>query len=267
MPFFRHENIDFYYEDYGSGPAFVFSHGLGNNLAQVRALMGDLPGVRVILYDNRGHGRTSGIVDPARLTFPVMAEDMAALLDHLAVPAAAVGGVSMGAGISMAFCLKNPDRTKALVLSRPAWLNSPEPPNLTILQMIGDLVEKYGPEPAVEHFRSSERYADFESIAPETAKTLVASFTNRGAEATISTYRYIPASVPFHSWEELRSIRAPALVLANRNDPIHPFEYAEQLCSALPHATWREIPSKSESLELHQSRFREYVTEFLRAHM
>ena len=266
MPFFRHENIDFYYEDYGSGPAFVFSHGLGNNLAQVRELMGDLPGVRVILYDNRGHGRTSGIGDPARLTFPVMAEDMAALLDHLALPTAAVGGVSMGAGISMAFCLKNPDRTKALVLGRPAWLNSPEPPNLTILQMIADLVEKYGPEPAVEHFRSSARYADFERVAPETAKTLVASFTNRGAEATISTYRYIPASVPFHSWEELRSIRAPALVLANRNDPIHPFEYAEQLCSALPQATCREIPSKAESLELHQSRFRECVTEFLCAH-
>ena len=122
MPFFRHENIDFYYEEYGSGPAFVFSHGLGNNLAQARELIGDLPGFRVILYDNRGHGRTSGIGDPARLTFPVMAEDMTALLDHLAVPAAAVGGVSMGAGISIAFSIKNPERTKALVLSRPAWL-------------------------------------------------------------------------------------------------------------------------------------------------
>ena len=171
MPFFRRENIDFYYEEYGSGPAFVFSHGLGSNLAQVRELMGDLPGVRVILYDNRGHGRTSGIGDPSRLTFPVMAEDMAALLDHLAVPAAAVGGVSMGAGISMAFCLKYPARTKALVLSRPAWLNSPEPENLKILQMIADLVEKYGPEPALEHFRRSERFADFERVAPATAKT------------------------------------------------------------------------------------------------
>ncbi len=266
MPFFHRENIDFYYEEHGSGPAFVFSHGLGSNLAQVRELMGDLPGVRVILYDNRGHGRTSGIGDPSRLTFPVMAEDMAALLDHLAVPAAAVGGVSMGGGISMAFCLKYPARTKALVLSRPAWLNSPEPENLKILQMIADLVEKYGPEPALEHFRRSERFADFERVAPATAKTMVESFTNRGAEATIKTYRYIPASVPFHSWEELRSIQAPALVLANRNDPIHPFEYAEQLCSALPQATWRELPPKSESLELHQNRFREYVTEFLRAH-
>lgn len=245
----------------------MFSHGLGSDLAQVRELMGDLPGFRVILYDNRGHGRTSGIGETSRLTFPVMAEDMAALLNHLAVPAAAVGGVSMGAGISIAFCLKNPDRTKALVLSRPAWLNSPEPPNLTILQMIADLVEKYGPEAAVERFRTSERYADFERVAPETAKTLVASFTNRSMEAIINTFRYIPVSVPFHSWEELHSIRAPALVLVNQNDPIHPFEYAERLYSALPQATWREIPSKSESLELHQSRFREYVTEFLRAHM
>jgi pimeloyl-ACP methyl ester carboxylesterase len=266
MPFFRRESIDFYFVEYGSGPAFVFSHGLGNNLAQVRELMGDLPGVRVILYDNRGHGRTSGIGDSSRLTFPLMAEDMAALLDHLAVPAAAVGGVSMGAGISIAFCLKYPARTKALVLSRPAWLNSPEPPNLAIFQMIADLVEKYGPESALEHFCRSERFADLERAAPATAKTLVESLTNRSADATINTYRYIPASVPFHSWEELGSIQAPALVLANRNDRLHPFEYAERLCSTLPRATWRELPPKSESLELHQIRFREYVSEFLRAH-
>jgi len=266
MPFYHHENIDFYYEEYGSGPAFVFSHGLGNNLAQVRELIGELPGFRVILYDNRGHGRTSGIGDPSRLTFPVMAEDMAALLDHLAVPAAAVGGVSMGAGISLAFGLKNPARTRALVLSRPAWLNSPEPENLKVLQLVADLVEEYGPEQGMEHFRTSERYADFERVAPSSAKTLVESFTNRGPEATIKTFRNIPASVPFHSWEELRSIEAPALVLANRNDPIHPFEYAERLFSGLPRATWRELPPKSESLELHQNRFREYITEFLRDH-
>jgi pimeloyl-ACP methyl ester carboxylesterase len=266
MPFFRRESIDFYYEEYGSGPAFVFSHGLGNNLAQVRELMGDLPGFRVILYDNRGHGRTSGIGDPARLTFPVMAEDMTALLDHLAVPAAAVGGVSMGAGISLAFGLKNPARTKALVLSRPAWLNSPQPENLKILQLIADLVEKYGPEQGVEHFRRSERFADLERVAPSSAKTVAALFTSREPEAIINTFRYIPTSVPFHSWEELRSVGAPALVLANRSDPIHPFEYAERLFSALPRATWRELPPKSESLELHQNRFREYVTEFLRDH-
>ena len=266
MPFFRRENIDFYYEEYGSGPAFVFSHGLGNNLAQVRELMGDLPGVRVILYDNRGHGRTSGIGDPSRLTFPVMAEDMAALLDHLAVPAAAVGGVSMGAGISMAFGLKYPARTKALVLSRPAWLNSPEPENLKILQLIADLVEKYGPEPALEHFRRSERFADFERVAPSTAKTVVESFTNREPEATINTFRHIPSLGAVSFLGGVAQHQAPALVLANRNDPIHPFEYAEQLFSALPRATWRELPPKSESLELHQNRFREYITEFLRAH-
>jgi len=112
MPYFRRENMDFYFEEYGSGQPFVFSHGLGGNLTQARDLVGDLPAVRLIIYDNRGHGRTSGTGDPARLTFPVMAEDMAALLDFLAIPQAVIGGVSMGAGISTAFALNNPARTQ-----------------------------------------------------------------------------------------------------------------------------------------------------------
>jgi pimeloyl-ACP methyl ester carboxylesterase len=264
MPFFHREGLDFYYEEHGTGPGFVFSHGLGGNLTHAQELIGDLPGVRLILYDNRGHGRTSGIGDPSRLTFSVMAEDMAALLDFLEVTVAIIGGVSMGAGISTAFALANPARARALILSRPAWLNESSPPNLAVLPEIADLVELFGCEDAAEHFKRSAQFASLAKVNSETAKSLAESFTERDAEAIISTFRKIPVSKPFQSWDQLAQLNMPALILANRNDPLHPYEYSERLRAALPRSRLQEFPSKSEGLELHQKGFRELVRGFLR---
>jgi pimeloyl-ACP methyl ester carboxylesterase len=73
MPYFHRDSLDFFFEDRGSGPGLVVSHGLGGNLANAQELVGDLPGVRLIACDNRGHRRTSGIGDPSWLTFSVIA--------------------------------------------------------------------------------------------------------------------------------------------------------------------------------------------------
>jgi len=266
MPIFRRDNISFYFEEYGSGPSFVFSHGLGGNLAQTRELIGDLPNVRLILYDNRGHGRTSGVGDPERLNFSVMADDLAGLLAFLAIPAAMVGGVSMGAGISLAFGLRYPGYAKGLILSRPAWLNVPQPPNLAVFPKIADMVEQFGREGALKHFRKSNLFVSLKRTAPETARSLAGLFLDRSASAIVSTFRSIPASAPFHSFDELKMLNVPTLILANRNDPIHPFHYSQRLAAAIPNARLCEFPSKSESLELHQRHFRDLLADFLNSY-
>jgi pimeloyl-ACP methyl ester carboxylesterase len=263
MPFFHRDNIGFYFEEYGSGPAFIFSHGLGGNLAQTRELIGDLPDVHLILYDNRGHGRTSEVGDPARLKFSVMADDMAALLETLGIPAAIVGGVSMGAGIALAFSRRHKVRARALILSRPAWLNIPNPPNLSILFTIADMVQKHGRERALQLFENLDVYTLLKLSSPETARSLRELFSARSIEAIVQTLRSIPASVPFESFDKLRTIDMPTLVLGNHNDPIHPFEFAERLAASIPSAQLREIPSKSDSLKEHQDKFRSLVAEFL----
>ena len=61
---------------------FIFSHGLGGNLAQMREPIGELPNIRLIDYDSRGHGYTSVSAIPKRLNFSEMADDMAALFDR-----------------------------------------------------------------------------------------------------------------------------------------------------------------------------------------
>jgi pimeloyl-ACP methyl ester carboxylesterase len=263
MAYFRRNNVEFYFEENGNGSPFIFSHGLGGNLAQVRELIGDLPNVRLILYDNRGHGRTSAVGDPRELNFSEMADDMAALLDRLGIPVAVVGGVSMGAGIALAFSRRHRGRACALVLSRPAWLNFPNPPNLSIFPTIADMVEKHGRERALQLFENSDLYQSWKHTFPETARSLTGLFSDRSIDAIVFSFRSIPASAPFDSFEELRRIDVPTLVLGNHNDPIHPFEYAERLADSIPSAQLREFPSKSDSLEEHQSKFRCFVAEFL----
>src|SRR5690348_12172698 len=110
MPTFRRGEIDFYYEVQGEGTPFVFSHGLGGSLERVREFVQCLPGMCVLLYDNRAHGRTPPLGEGSSLTFANMADDVAGLLDHLRVSKAVIGGVSMGAGVALAFGLRHPNR-------------------------------------------------------------------------------------------------------------------------------------------------------------
>lgn len=264
MAYFRHGELDFYFEEYGSGTAFVFSHGLGGNVTRVREELGELPEVRLILYDNRGHGRTSTFGDMPGPNFSRMAADLAALLDKLGLTAAIIGGVSMGAGITLAFERQYRGRAKALILSRPAWLNDPNPPNLSAVAAIVDMIEKHGSHRAWQLLESSEVYTSLKNSFPETARSLKETFSVPGIEKSVLGFRSILASTPFDSLKDLEQIEIPTLVVGNHDDPIHPYEYAERLAASIPSAQLCEITSKSNSVTEHKHKFRSCVAEFLR---
>jgi pimeloyl-ACP methyl ester carboxylesterase len=265
MPYFRHDGIQFYFEERGTGQPFIFSHGLGGDLNQVLELVGHLPNTRLIAYDNRAHGRTSPLGDPAKLGFEVMANDLAALLDYLNLSSAFVGGVSMGAGISLAFSLRYPEKVKGLVLSRPAWLDTASPPHLSIFPVIARLVESLGMDQARRKFERTAFYTDLRNNCPASAESISSLFDHHNSEALVASLRVIPASVPVDSLDRLGALDIPSLVLANRNDPIHPFELAKRLAKKLPAACLHEFPSKSESIAEHCSQFRRLVVAFLDA--
>lgn len=265
MPFLERDGLRLNFEEFGAGVPLIFSHGLGGNLSQMRDLIGPMEDVRVILYDNRGHGRTTGGADPAQLNFDSMADDMAAVLDRTGVASAVVGGVSMGAGISIAFWRRHPERVRALILSRPAWLQTPYPPNLAILGDIAKLFDELGAEAALPRVREIGAFASLRRSYPETARALMQNLENARDSSVAKVYQSILASAPFKDFKDLGSIRVPVLVLANHHDPIHPFELAEHLADAIPGARFREFPSKHQGAEEHQQGFRMNVNEFLRS--
>lgn len=73
-------------------------------------------GRRVIVLDNRGHGRSQKIHDPAAYDLSLMAGDVAALLAHLGVERADVMGYSMGARIAVTLALDHPEQVRSLIL-------------------------------------------------------------------------------------------------------------------------------------------------------
>ncbi|MFZ2105877.1 MAG: alpha/beta fold hydrolase [Roseiarcus sp.] len=73
-------------------------------------------GRRVIAFDNRGHGQSEKLYDPAGYHSDVMARDAANLLDRLSIARADVMGYSMGARIGCFLALAEPGRVRSLVL-------------------------------------------------------------------------------------------------------------------------------------------------------
>jgi pimeloyl-ACP methyl ester carboxylesterase len=75
----------------------------------------------------------------------------------------------------------------------------------------------------------------------------------------------IAHDTPVQSINELAGIRLATLIMVNRNDPVHPFEYGGILANAIPNAQLREIRPKSEGESQHAADVQRCVSEFLKA--
>jgi len=116
MTLIRIDDIQMAYTDAGMGKPLVLLHGYPFNRSlwneQIAALSNSY---RVIAPDLRGFGETEASEGPA--TMNRMAQDVAQLLDQLEIPRAAVGGLSMGGYVALAFYKLFPSRVRALVLA------------------------------------------------------------------------------------------------------------------------------------------------------
>jgi len=120
MHHFDSDGIDITYLDEGEGEPILLIHGFASSArvnwgstGWIRTLTD--AGRRVIAYDNRGHGESQKIHDPAYYEAPMMAEDARRLLDHLRIERADVMGYSMGARIAAFLALRHPERVRGLV--------------------------------------------------------------------------------------------------------------------------------------------------------
>lgn len=129
MPSFDHDAVRFHYRTagYEDGLPVFLAHGLGGDVAQPFGLFAPPLGIRLLSFGCRGHGNTRPLGDPEKLGFTPFANDLVAVMDHLAIERAVIGGMSMGAGVALHATLRYPTRARALILVRPAWLDGPMP--------------------------------------------------------------------------------------------------------------------------------------------
>ncbi len=108
-------DLRMYYEVLGSGDPVVLLHGafmtITNNWT---GWIGELSKTRkVIAIEMQGHGRTADI--KRELSFEYLADDVAALLDHLKIPSADLIGFSMGGGVAMECAIRHPEKVRKVV--------------------------------------------------------------------------------------------------------------------------------------------------------
>ena len=120
MPSFRHDDVEIAFLDEGEGEPIVLVHGFASNAAVNWVQPGWIAflngaGRRAIALDNRGHGASTKLYDPAAYHSAVMAGDLAALIDYLELGRADVMGYSMGARITAFLALQHPQRLRSAI--------------------------------------------------------------------------------------------------------------------------------------------------------
>jgi pimeloyl-ACP methyl ester carboxylesterase len=120
MASFTNGAVEIAYLDEGEGEPIVLVHGFASTKETnwvapgwIMTLRG--AGRRVIALDNRGHGASSKLYDPAAYHSATMAEDVRALLDHLTIDRADVMGYSMGARITAFLAVNHPARVRSAI--------------------------------------------------------------------------------------------------------------------------------------------------------
>ncbi|MHB8970082.1 MAG: alpha/beta fold hydrolase [Pirellulaceae bacterium] len=266
MPIFEHDQIRFHFRETGQGIPVVLQHGLGGSVEQPFGLFAPPDGFRLLAMDCRGHGQTDPLGAPEKISIASFADDLRALLDSLQIPRAIIGGISMGAAVALNFALRFPDRLIGLIQSRPAWLAEPNPRNAAWFGEIAGLIRTHGAKAGQAVFRQSATYRQILAESPDVAQSMLNQFNNPRAEATVITLERIQNDAPCTSLQQLADIRVPTLVLANRQDPVHPFEYGQLIAQAIPGAEFAELTAKSVSVEQHRRDVQMHLERFLNEH-
>jgi len=218
----------------GAGPAVVWAHGLtSTGRGQEDAGMFDWSpvaraGFRLVRYDARGHGASTGTRDPGDYTWASLGDDLLALLDQVAPGQQVAGmGSSMGTATLLFAALKEPDRFSRLVLTSAPTAWETRRAQADVYLQLADLVEAQGLEALVRAMAGAPRPAIFEELAEEAPHI---------AEDLLPTVFRGAARSDLPSLDEIATIQAPVLLLPWAGDPGHPVATSEALARVLPHA-------------------------------
>ena len=246
MASFKNGAVEMAYLDEGAGEPIVLVHGFASTKEVNWVAPGWVStltraGRRVIALDNRGHGQSSKLYDPAAYHSASMAVDVAALLDHLDIERADVMGYSMGARIAAYLTVNSPARVRALILG---GLGIRLVDGVGLPETIADALEA----------RSLANVSDptgrvFRAFAEQTKSDLKAlAACMRGSRQTLSR-------------TQVAGIAKPALVAVGSKDNVA--GSAQALAALIPGARALDIPDRDHMQAVGDKAYKTGVLDFL----
>lgn len=252
MPYLERDGVQLYYESHGSGTPLILTHGYSSTSEMWRGQLDALSrgGYNIIIWDMRGHGKSSYPEDQALYSEEQTVADIAAILDHVlgAGSPAIVGGLSLGGYMSLAFYRKYPARAKALLIidTGPGFRND----------AAREAWNKTAHETAARFER--EGLSHLQGMSPERSQV-----THANGKGLALAARGMLAQRNAGVIEHLPQIQVPALVLVGAEDK--PFLAAsEYMAKKIPSARRVVIPNAGHASNIDQpDLFNDAVLSFL----
>ena len=219
-------------EEYGTNePTIVLMHGFAGSARNFRPQTRLLrQKYRVIVFDLRGHARSSAPEDPAEYEPENFVDDVARVIEKSGASSVVLGGISMGAGIALRYALAKKSALKGLALfSFPASHER----TTAWAEAFADAIEARGIEEAgAEHVWGGGRYD------AESAKWIRQGFVEHRPYALANTLRRVLAVQPRTKdlEAELRALTVPTLLITGEDDA-KAIEQTESIAAFVPSAT------------------------------
>jgi len=245
---FNSNGVEIAYDEAGGGPPILLIHGFASNgrvnwrdTGWVKTLVAAER--RVISMDNRGHGASQKLYDPALYSAAEMAEDARRLLDYLGLGKADVMGYSMGARIAAFLSIHHPARVnRAIFAGLAARMITGVPGSEAIAAALE--------APTLADVTDSGARA-FRIFAEQTKSDLKAlAACMRASRVKITA-------------ADLARIVAPVLVVAGEEDEIA--GDVSTLVAAIPGAKGLTLPNRNHMSAVGDNKFKQAVIRFLSA--
>ena len=249
------------YEVYGEGsrnlvllPGLLFPSRMHEPLARALADRGN----RVITFDLLGHGESDKPRDMWRYSMPIFARQVVALLDHLEIDEAVIGGTSLGANTTLEVASLAPSRVRGMVIEMPVLDNA----------LLACAIA-FTPLLVGAHLRRADHAAARGRLSRRVPRVFghypnvfldVLSREPRPSASRHAGPLLRPHGAAARGAQDLR--RRPALVLGHPRDAIHPFSDAKMLADELPNGRLIEAESLYE-LRLRPQRLTNEIAAFL----
>ena len=260
MPHFSHDGQRLAYTVHGDGPRVtVLLPGLLLSQKMQTPLARELAGrgSRVITFDPLGHGDSDRPRDMWRYSMSAFAVQTVALLDHLELDRAIVGGTSLGANVTLEVAALAPERLQGMVIEMPVLDNAIPACAAAFTPLLFALT--FG-EPAMSALARVARLVPRARVPFMAELGLDWISQEPGPSGAVLQGIIFGRTAPHRT--QRREFDAPALVIGHPRDPVHPFSDADMLAHELPNAKLIDANSIIE-LRTRPARLTERIAEFV----